>query len=342
LTQLAERALIFDNAYCAYPESIKGLHSMLCSAHPRPYLNVSEYVSQKLACTSVTELLAKNGYRTAFFHSGQFRYLGMRGIVEGRGFHELYDAETIGGKFESSFGTDDASTADRLLAFVDSLAKDQRFFAVYSPIAGHHPYRTPGPRATPFPAKTEFDHYRNDLYTGDLAFGRIVDGIEKRGLSQRTLWVIVGDHGEAFEQHPGNVAHTLYVYDENLHVPFIIAAPGLTTSRIRVPQIASLIDMAPTTLELLGLGAPRNYEGRALIDPIAGSAVSFTDHDLLKASVRHGPWKFIYESEHERSRLFNLERDPREQHDVSGTERATSDVYRKWLLGWLKAKGSGG
>jgi glucan phosphoethanolaminetransferase (alkaline phosphatase superfamily) len=336
LSALAEHAIIFDHAYCAYPESIKGLFSMLCASHPVPYLHVSEYVAGKRACSSVADVLRQAGYRTGFFHSGRFRYLGMQGILDQRGFSELHDAESIGGAYASSFGTDDASTAERVLEFVDSVPEGQPFFAVYSPIAGHHPYRTPGPRQEPFAGATEFDHYRNDLFTGDLALGRILDGMRKRGLFERTLFMIVGDHGEAFAQHPGNFAHTLYLYEENVRVPFIVAAPGLLVRRVHAPQLVSLVDLAPTTLSLLGLSVPTGYQGRSALDPGAGMAIFFTDHDLLKAGLRHGRFKFIHEQEHARQRLYDLAADPGEHRNLAAADPARVELYRGFLLRWLR------
>jgi phosphoglycerol transferase MdoB-like AlkP superfamily enzyme len=336
LSALAEQAVVFDHAYCAYPESIKGLFSMLCASHPVPYLHVSEYVSGKRACRSVAQVLRQAGYRTGFFHSGRFRYLGMQGILDQRGFSELHDAESIGGAYASSFGTDDASTAQRVLEFVERVPEGQPFFAVYSPIAGHHPYRTPGPRQEPFAGNTEFDHYRNDLFTGDLALGRILDGLRSRGLFERTLFMVVGDHGEAFAQHPGNFAHTLYLYEENVRVPFIVAAPGLFPKRVQAPQLVSLVDLAPTTLSLLGLSVPTSYQGRSGLDPDAGTAIFFTDHDLLKAGLRHGRFKFIHEQEHARVRLYDLVADPAERRNLATAEPARAEMYRNFLLRWLE------
>jgi lipoteichoic acid synthase len=336
LSALAEQAIVFEHAYSAYPESIKGLFSMLCASHPVPYLPVSEYVAGKRECSSLAAELRRAGYRTGFFHSGRFRYLGMQGILDQRGFSELHDAESIGGAYASSFGTDDAATAARALEFIDRVPPGQPFFAVYSPIAGHHPYRTPGPRKEPFGGETDFDHYRNDLYTGDLALGRLLDGLRSRGLFERTLFVIVGDHGEAFAQHPGNFAHTLYLYEENVRVPFIVAAPGLLLNQVRPPQLLSLVDLAPTTLALLGLPMPNSYQGRSGLEPNAGMAVFFTDHDLLKAGLRHGRFKLIQEQEHARLRLYDLAADPGEQHNLAATDSARAQLYHSWITRWLQ------
>ena len=332
LTRLAAGALVFDAAYCATPESIKGLFSMLCSTHPAPQTSASDYVVDRVPCPSIAGLLSGAGYRTAFFHSGRFRYLGMQGIVDGRGFDVAHDAETIGGRHRTSFGTDDASTVQKLLGFVDQLPPGQRFFAVYSPIAGHHPYKSPGEGPRPFTERSERERYLNDLYAGDAALGSLLDGFTSRGLAERTLFVVMGDHGEAFQQHEGNFAHTLFLYEENVRVPLIVAAPGLTLATLRVPQIASATDLAPTTLALLGLPIDPRQEGRSLLDAAPGYARFFTDHGPLKVGLRHGSWKFIHETEHDRSRLFQLADDPSERLDLAEKHAERAARYRRHLL----------
>jgi phosphoglycerol transferase MdoB-like AlkP superfamily enzyme len=334
LTNLADNAVVFDTAYAAYPESIKGLFSMLCSTAPAAETTAADYVVDRVPCPSIATLLAGAGYRTAFFHSGRFRYLGMQGILDGRGFHELHDAESVGGKYASSFGTDDASTVARLLTFVDGLPKEQKFFAIYSPISGHHPYKSPGVGPRPFPEKTERDRYLNDLFAGDAAFGDLIDGLRRRGRFESTLFVVVGDHGEAFHQHEGNFAHTLFLYEENVRVPMILAMPGITVGRVRAPQIASLLDLGPTTLALLGLELPKATQGRSLLVPEAGAARFYTDHGPLKLGLRHGRFKLIHETEHDRSRLFDLVADPQERNDVAPAEVERVALYRRHVLDW--------
>ena len=95
LAALARDAVVFDRAYAAYPESIKGLFSILCSREPPPGSEASDYAVGRIGCVPIAEEMARAGYRTGLFHSGWFVYLGMRAVVEGRGFQELRDAGTI-------------------------------------------------------------------------------------------------------------------------------------------------------------------------------------------------------------------------------------------------------
>lgn len=333
LSRLAARGLLFERMYTSYPESIKSLLPILCGEFPAPHRSAGAYAAGRSPCASLLAPLRAAGYRSGLFHSGRFVYLGMAEMVEGRGFDVLADAAVIGGPHAASFGTDDRSTVGEVLEFVDAGPADRPFFAMYMPIAGHHPYRTPGTGQRPFAAATEEQHHRNDLYAGDEALGELIDGLTARGLMDRTLWLIMGDHGEAFHEHPGNFAHSLFVYEENVHIPVIMVVPGALTEPLRVPQIGGTIDLAPTLHELLGL-TPGAGQGRSLLRGEPGVARFFTDHSGLLLGLRQDRWKCIVEPEAGRVRLFDLEADPAEQVDVAEREAARAQRYRRDLEAW--------
>jgi phosphoglycerol transferase MdoB-like AlkP superfamily enzyme len=332
LSALASDAVVFDSAYAAYPESIKGLFSMLCGREPPARGEASDFGADKVACAPAAAALARAGFRTGLFHSGWFAYLGMDAVVRARGFDALVDAGGIESPYRSSFGVDDLATARRLLAFVDAAPPGQRFFAVFMPIAGHHPYHAPGRAPRPLPEPDDHAAYLNDLHVADDAFGALRDGLRARGLDERTVYVVVGDHGEAFREHPGNIAHALQVYEENVRVPFFIAAPGAGRAPRRAPQLASLIDLTPTTFALAGLPAEPLHEGRSLLTPGAPRVARFfTEQGVRRWGVRDGRWKAILDAESGRARLYDLARDPGE---TRGLEGPAADAPRR-LLGCL-------
>lgn len=333
LTALARRAVIFETAYTSYPESIKSLYAILCGRAPAPETGAAEYAAGRATCDAVPALLAGAGYRAGLFHSGRFVYLGMRNLVEGRGLAALHDAETIGGRHAVSFGTDDASTVDRLLAWIDE-APGRPFFALYMPIAGHHPYRSPGEGSRPFAAASEYEHYLNDLYAGDEALGRLIDGLAARGRGDRVLWIVQGDHGEAFHQHPGNFAHSLFVYEENVRVPLMVALPGALAGPVRAPQVAGAVDVAPTLAALLGLTAPTSWDGRSLLRPAPGVARFFSDYSGVQLGLRTGSRKCLVEPEHGRVRVFDLAADPGETSDARGDDPAWADRCAADVSAW--------
>lgn len=337
LTALAGRALQFDAAYAVYPESIKGLFAVLCSRHPA--MDVSVFDHARSACTSLPALLAGRGYQTALFHSGRFDYLGMQEVIGGRGFETMEDAGAIGGEVESSFGVDEPSAVARILSWIDRRDRTRPFFVHYMPIAGHHPYATPS--RGPFEGQGEVSAYLNALHYGDQSIATLLDGLRRRGLEDDTLFVLFGDHGEAFEQHDGNYGHTFFAFDENVRVPLIVAVPGVTTSAIRSPRVASVVDIAPTVLALLGMPAPGSYEGTTLLEGDRQMAFFFTDYALGWAGLRDGCRKYLLELESRRSHLFDVCADPDETVNVAAGEPQLVDAYRRRTLDWVSATRAG-
>jgi len=336
LSELAGSSLVFGNAYSVYPESIKGFFSVLCSRYPAMDTEAESY--GRITTPSVAAALERAGYRTALFHSGRFMYLGMKAVVENRGYEVLEDAGAIGGNRESSFGVDEPSTVRRALAWIDSLKSGERFFLTYLPIAGHHPYDTPEPG--PFPERTESDRYLNALHYADQSLGALIKGLRERGLEERTLFVIFGDHGEAFGQHEGNFGHSLFLYDENIRVPYLIAAPGLIKESVRVTRPISLIDTAPTILDLLGSPPPAEYQGLTALEGQSSMALFYTDYSLSLMGLRDGCWKYIYELESDRSKLFDVCADATESTDLSALYAERVAAYRARLSEWASAQKS--
>jgi hypothetical protein len=332
LTRLARDALLFENAYSVYPESVRGLVALLGGRFPAVDVATNMHAAQMTQ--SIAGTLRHHGYGTALFHSGRFMYLGMDALLARAGFDTLADAGAVGGEVNSSFGVDEPSTVRALLRWIDARPPETPFFAAYLPIAGHHPYAHD--LAGPWPGANEFDRYRNALYDGDAAIGVLLDGLRTRGLDRSTLIVVVADHGEAFGQHPGNFVHTLAIYDENVRVPMFIAAPGLSLSR-RVSRIASLIDVAPTIADLVGVEPPRG-QGESLLEPLSRMALFFTDYSFGLLGLRDGCTNMIYEIETRRSRMYDLCADPRQEHDIAAAHAARVALYRDHLMGWSAAQ----
>jgi arylsulfatase A-like enzyme len=334
LTRMAQSGIVFDRAYAAYPESIKGLFSILSSRYPAIETSSENY--RHIGKPSLAHALRAKGYRTALFHSGRFMYLGMDDIIQDRGYEQLSDAGAIGGQRESSFGVEEPATVERILEWLKHLPADEPFFLTYLPTAGHHPYLTPEPG--PFSEETDAQRYLNALHYGDRALGQLFEGMKKLGRYENSLFVFCGDHGEAFGEHAGNFGHTLYLYEENVRVPLVVFAPGLTTAERRVPHLASVIDIAPTILDLLGLEIPSTYQGVSLLQVRPDTALFFTDYSTRLVGLREERWKFIYEFESGRCSLFDLEKDPGETINLGTTFPQRTRLYESRAKIWSAAQ----
>jgi arylsulfatase A-like enzyme len=339
LTRLARGGLVFENAYVVYPESIKGLFATLCSRDPA--FDVAAEVHAASPCAPLARILAQAGYRTALFHSGRFDYLGMRAVVAQQGFDRAEDAGDIGGNLESSFGVDEPATVAGMLEWIDTLDPGEPFFVTYLPIAGHHPYAAFAPG--PFEGTSEIDAYRNALYDGDRALGALLAGLRARGRDDDTVVVAFGDHGEAFGEREGNVGHTFFLFDENIRVPLVISGlpPAASTDApapSRVERVASVTDIAPTILDLLGLPAEPAHEGVSLLEPAPRMALFFTDYALGWLGLRDSCWKYLFEIDSRRSMLFDVCNDPDETRDLSADHAALVETYRARLEAWAAAR----
>lgn len=334
LTALAAQSLIFDRAYAVYPESVKGLFAALCSKYPA--FDTAPELYADVPCASIAGSLSAAGYRSALFHSGRFMYLGMSSVIERRGFQLLEDAGAIGGRVDSSFGVDDSSTVQRVLQWIDSQDKSAPFFVAYLPTSGHNPYLTT--TSGPFRADQDFWRYMNALHEGDAALGALIAGLRARRLDERTLFVVFGDHGEAFGEHPGNFAHTLFIHEENVHVPLVIAAPGALSASTHIGRVASVVDVAPTMLDLLGLPGEASHQGTTLLGPEPRMALFYTDYSIGWLGLADGCWKYLYELDARRSRLFDVCTDPGETRDRAADLSGRADAYRARVVAWAAAQ----
>jgi arylsulfatase A-like enzyme len=332
LTALSRNALLFENAYTTYPETIRSFFATQCAVFPALDTHAEDY--EPAHAPALAEVLAGHGYRTGLFHPGRFRYLGMEEALRNRGYATREDAGDIGGEHESSFGIDEESAVRRMLAWIDE-RPGEPFLLTYMPIAGHHPYDAPGHHS--FPDDSDIGRYRNALRYADDSLAALLDGLRERGLEDNTLFVICGDHGEAFGQHEGNYGHTLFLYEENVRVPLLFAAPGLIES-VRVGRVVSLVDLAPTVFDLLGLPSPEEYQGRSLLSAEPRMALFCTDYSLGLIGLRDGRWKMIHELDSGRSQLFDVEADPAEKCDLSEKMPERTAVYREHLLRWAAAQ----
>ncbi|TXH28468.1 MAG: hypothetical protein E6Q99_02455 [Elusimicrobia bacterium] len=109
--------------------------------------------------------------------------------------------------------------------------------------------------------------YLGEAAYADAQLGRVLDELDRLGLRERTLVIVVGDHGEVFDPRhnhyvPSLKQPTLYhhgwsAYDEILRVPLVMNMPKRLPQGVQVSAQVRLTDVAPTVLELLGLGTWR-------------------------------------------------------------------------------------
>ena len=160
--------------------------------------------------------------------------------------------------------------------------------------------------------------YDANVMFDDALLTILTAALERRGLLDRTLFVVTSDHGEEFEEHGGR-GHGHTLYDELLRVPLIMACPGQLPEGRVVTDPVRLIDVAPTILELAGVPPHARLNGRTLLETIgrgvSSERVAFCEFDERTKfeAVRTGEHKLIRRLEDGGVELYHLVDDPDER-----------------------------
>jgi arylsulfatase A-like enzyme len=105
--------------------------------------------------------------------------------------------------------------------------------------------------------------YDGEVASVDAEIRTLFAALEVRGLLANAVVIITADHGEEFKEH-GRMAHGHALYNESIRVPLIIVAPGIEGGKV-IEDNVSLVDVAPTILDLAGLPAQPTFEGTSLV-----------------------------------------------------------------------------
>jgi arylsulfatase A-like enzyme len=186
------------------------------------------------------------------------------------------------------------------------------------------------------------------LYDGaigylDARIGELLDELRAAGHLDDTVVVVTADHGDSLGEH-GYLGHRLYLYEELVRVPLVISYPPAFPPGTAVDDQVELGDLFPTLLELGGAGVPEGTTpfrslangsrppAYAVLENTAPKALDLVQMRALRTPAR----KFIWRSDG-RHQLFDLERDPAEEHDLSPTEPDEVDAMLTALEDWERS-----
>jgi phosphoglycerol transferase MdoB-like AlkP superfamily enzyme len=245
-------------------------------------------------------------------------------FVKNSGLSEIHSYENLKFKIKEEFHSlghyiarDETQTVD---FFIRRLSQAREpFLGIYISFTAHFPYFDYGEDYRIMKDDGRLiSRYYNNLYLLDRMMKRIHDHLLERGLLERTILVVVGDHGQAFGQHhPNNFMHYRYSYNENLETPAIFYQPGLFKPKaLGFPT--SHVDILPTLLDAMRVSySPVVFDGESLFDnkskrrPIFAygyeESISSLDRHLIKVQ---------YSFKKKRGWVFDLKLDPDEKNPL--------------------------
>lgn len=343
IAKLAQHAILFQNIYAQAPSSNVSLVSLLTSTYPWLSYEVLTKEHPTASVTSMSSMLKAHGFRTAFFHSSDTRYLGADTFLSGRGFDVVSDFRDrkcdskilVDRSQPYSEATTDSCTSESLLRWIQSNPV-QPFFAVLWTFQTHYPYFRAGVDAEggDYSKSEFFNRYLAALHETDMTLGAIANGLQRIGAADSTLLVVLGDHGEAFGQH-GNYGHGADLYEESIHIPLMLANPKLA-GPMRSATIGGLVDIAPTIMHVLSLPEDREWQGRSLLaEERPRRTYFFSAWKDYRFGIREGHLKYIYNAGTGKQEIFDLLSDLGETNNLASALPGPASEMRKRVSTWL-------
>lgn len=260
IDSLAERGALFSRAFAHSPTTLPSHTNILLGVTPN-YHGVHDNANFRVSGEFVTlaEHLKKSGYSTAAF-VGAFPLDSRFGLTKG---FDVYD-DNYG-----ALGSQEFSFVERKAEVVINAAlrwlegRRNPWFLWVHCFDPHQKYEPPEPYKTQYK-----DHpYLGEIGYVDFALGALLDHLKEKNLSDDTLIVFTGDHGESLGEH-GETTHGYFAYNATLHVPLIITSPGLAPGRFG--ENVGHIDIFPTICDIVEVEKPAFLQGVSLLPAIKG------------------------------------------------------------------------
>jgi len=366
LDGFAASSLRFDFAITPSNNTLPSHAAMLIGKYPQHFGVPRNSFKVPPEHETLATILKARGYATAAFVSAS--------VLESKmGLHRGFDV------YDEAFDTQELDQSQRRAsattpAVVSWLKQrtDQPFFLWAHYFDAHYPYTPPPPfdklyepeYQGPADGSIEFlcsisgvkgfpkrpttpDDYRKliGLYDGEIAFldkhlGPVFEILNQPRHRERTMVIVVADHGESLTEHGYYFDHGEYAYQPSMHVPMMMRLPGHDSSRIpaRSGEPVETIDLFPTALARLGVPVPTDIDGVDLTPLFEGGAGWSRKLCLGESSrpwevermggnvwpnlgksqfVIDYPWKLILTPYKRQSEIYRLDTDPGELRNLA-------------------------
>lgn len=345
LDQLARRGVLFEQAVTTVPLTLPSHATLMSGLLPLDHgLHGNGQGELGADVPTLATVLAAKGYRTGAF-VGAFVLDARFGLA--RGFAAYDDEISASGESSANLEAERPGqvVVDRALTWL-SEDPSKPFFAWVHLYDAHAPYTPDEPFASRFPGQP----YDGEIAQVDHQVGRLLSWLAERGLTEKTVVVVSGDHGEGLGEH-GELTHGLLLYESTLRVPLLIQAPGVLPPGTRISTALSLADVAPTLGGLLAAPLPGSRRlGRNLaMELVERKALpegeiyaesrypeSFGWSGL--AALRKGRLKLISAP---RPEFYDLSTDPGELRNLASEEphaRPEVEGFAARLAEWVSAE----
>ncbi len=318
----------FAEAIVQNPKTSPSVATILSGTYPHTHgiATIGTWLPDRVLL--LPEVLGPRGFTTASFVAN----VNVGAIFNfDQGFQTMVQ---VGGR---RVDNDAAKVNAAVIPWLEEHRDDERFFLYVHYVDPHAPYDPPEPYRDMFVRDEHWGQWDGydvpfgdthvgriehwlaiddstdvDLYVArydaeiryvDAKIGELLRELDRLGLADDTLVVLVADHGESLGEHGWYFSHGLSLHETDVHVPLVFRLPGkLPAGRVVRGQVES-VDIAPTLLDLLGVPTPPVMEGRSLVPLLLGEEEGGEPVTRMEAGSRIGRqrkgirterWKLVY------------------------------------------------
>jgi len=301
--RLANEGVRFVHAFCDVTWTTPSMSSVMTGSYPTRHGLRSTY--QRLAPENVTlaEVLKNAGYATAAI-VGSFPVAAMFGLDQGfdqyddrfsapiviggptpqkpveNKFHENIDDQRLFQmlKARADAYRPDAQVSDTAIQWLEHSRPADRPFFLWLHYFG--PHELHDLRLSPEEQNREIIRaYDGQVRETDRQLGRLLEALDRLGLTANTLTILHADHGQSLGEH-WYVGHGRNLYDPTLRIPLLVRLPGVVPGGKAVQALARNIDIFPTVLDLTGIQIEHVIDGESLRPLWEGDGRSTAEREL--------------------------------------------------------------
>jgi arylsulfatase A-like enzyme len=335
---LLDDGLRFDAARTVEPLTGPAMCSMITGSEPHEHGATRNGLRIREGLESLPRVVAAHGWETAAFVSNwtlKDKLTRLAGHFDHYG--EVFTRRRWFGLLNSEATAEDVTDGALEWISVHRQASAPAPFLMWVHfVEPHAPYRFHEEYADRL-GITDRDPKRQDRYDTevaavDAAIGRLIRGIEKHVPPDGMIVVFAADHGESLGEHD-YWGHGRYLYEPSLRIPLGLRWKGTVEQRV-IERQATILDIAPTVLDLLGYDIPDSFDGISWADAARGRELPpvrtlcyqahkgavHGEHDvdrkrskgLLSVGIVNGDRKEILRVKNNSHSVFDLEEDPAE------------------------------
>ncbi len=368
--KFAQEGTLFTRAYATSGWTMPSHASIFTSRFPRDHKVTHIDHSLDGRFTTLAEILRDKGFRCAGFCCGP-RVDCAHGFNQGFEFYDDFSVQVMLSAISGVSADINKNRTNDLVneAAMKWLSKNRKspFFMFVHYYDSHWDYLPPAPYDRLFdpdykgqmngvsvsreplfsnpPGQRDIEHmialYDGEVRQTDKDLGELLGFLRGEGLLERSIVIIVGDHGEQFYEH-GHTSHH-GVHEELVHVPMLIRVPDRKGYTKKSDALVSTVDILPTVLEYANIKKPAQCAGVGLKPIMEGKAdrvheyvwTEYTGGAVADSWAVRTTRLTCYKEKGRKPVIFDRAKDPDEQYEIHSKDftremTALSGVLTKW------------